>query len=80
MVTSFIQYLLMAPSYIAALNVYAICHLSLVPFPFSLCRISVAGGTKISFPTCMMYCGEEKATTRSSLISVLSARARGAYG
>jgi len=30
MITSFLQYLLMAPSYIAVLNVYAVCPLALV--------------------------------------------------
>jgi hypothetical protein len=34
------------------MNVYAVRHSSL---PFSLCMISVADGTKISLPTCMMY-------------------------
>jgi protein arginine N-methyltransferase 3 len=41
--------------------------------------LSVAEGTKVSFPTCMMCSQEQKTTTRSPLISVLSVLAYDVY-
>lgn len=69
MITSFIQYLLMAPSYIAVLNVYAVRqHHDAIP--------SVSNSPPSS-PMCTMYRGAQKVTTKSSiLISVWSPRGR----
>jgi hypothetical protein len=47
--------------------------------PFSLRMLSVAKGTKVSLPTCMVCREEQKTTTRSPLISVLSALAYDVY-
>ena len=72
MITSFIQYVLMAPSYIAVLNVYAIRGL-LRPWPAAPCLTCFYC---FSLQTCMTFLGVRKAITKSAPILASSLRAR----
>lgn len=69
MITSFPQYLLMAPSYISVLNVYAVRPISLIP-------LILSHSTGHSSRMCTMCPGERRATIRSLRISVSSSSRR----